>query len=53
MSFGPTWFHPFGVHMFSMVPWAHLLFDEPSLVGWRSGFQDDGATRFCEVERGA
>lgn len=52
VSFGPTWFHPFGGHMFSMFPWAHLLFDEPSLIRWRNRFRDDGATRFCEVEGG-
>ncbi|MGH9470975.1 MAG: class I SAM-dependent methyltransferase [Terriglobia bacterium] len=51
-SFGPTWYHPFGGHLFSVFPWAHLLFSEAALVRWRSGFRRDGATRFREVEGG-
>lgn len=23
-SFGPTWYHPLGGHLFSVFPWAHL-----------------------------
>jgi len=51
-AFGPTWFHPFGGHLFSVFPWAHLIFTEASLIRWRSGFKTDGATRFGEVEGG-
>lgn len=51
-SFGPTWFHPYGGHLFSVFPWAHLLFSEPALVRWRSHLRNDGATRFAEVEGG-
>ena len=51
-SFGPTWLHPYGGHLFSVFPWAHLLFSENSLIRWRSDFKTDGATRFCEVEGG-
>jgi SAM-dependent methyltransferase len=51
-SFGPTWFHPLGGHLFSVFPWAHLLFSEHSLIAWRSRFRHDGATRFGEVEGG-
>jgi len=51
-SFGPTWFHPYGGHLFSVFPWAHLLFTENVLIKWRSGFKSDGATRFNEVEGG-
>ena len=29
VSFGPTWYHPMGGHLFSIFPWAHLLY-------WRS-----------------
>ena len=35
-SFGPTWYHPLGGHLFSVFPWAHLLFTERSLTRWRS-----------------
>ncbi len=52
ISFGPTWLHPYGGHLFSVFPWAHLLFSEKALVRWRSDFKSDGATRFCEVEGG-
>jgi len=52
VSFGPTWYHPFGGHLFSIFPWAHLIFDEKALVRWRSAFKADGATRFSEVAGG-
>ena len=52
IAFGPPWFHPLGGHLFSVVPWAHLIFTEKALVRWRSDFKSDGATRFCEVEGG-
>lgn len=51
-AFGPTWYHPFGGHFFSVFPWAHLLFTERALIRWRSDFKTDGATRFHEVEGG-
>ena len=51
-SFGPTWYHPYGGHLFSVFPWAHLVFSEEVLMRWRSGFKTDGATRFGEVEGG-
>jgi SAM-dependent methyltransferase len=52
VSFGPTWYHPLGGHLFSVFPWAHLIFSEKALIGWRSRFKADGATRFGEVEGG-
>jgi SAM-dependent methyltransferase len=52
ISFGPTWYHPLGGHLFSVFPWAHLLFSEEALIRWRSGFRTDGATRFSEVAGG-
>ena len=52
ISFGPPWFHPLGGHLFSVFPWAHLIFTEKALIRWRSDFKSDGATRFCEVEGG-
>ena len=52
VSFGPTWYHPLGGHLFSVFPWAHLLFTEKALIRWRSDFKTDGATRFGEVAGG-
>ena len=52
ISFGPTWYHPLGGHLFSPFPWAHLLFSERALITWRNDFRSDGATRFGEIEGG-
>jgi SAM-dependent methyltransferase len=52
VSFGPTWYHPLGGHLFSVFPWAHLIFSEKALIRWRSTFKEDGATRFSEVAGG-
>ncbi|MFZ0479248.1 MAG: methyltransferase domain-containing protein [Terriglobales bacterium] len=52
VSFGPTWYHPLGGHLFSVFPWAHLIFSEKALIAWRSTFKADGATRFNEVAGG-
>jgi SAM-dependent methyltransferase len=52
VSFGPTWYHPLGGHLFSVFPWAHLVFSETALIRWRSDFKGDGATRFHEVAGG-
>ncbi len=52
VSFGPTWYHPLGGHLFSIFPWAHLVFSEEALIRWRSTFKTDGATRFSEVAGG-
>ncbi len=51
-SFGPTWYHPLGGHLFSVFPWAHLVFTEAALIRWRSDFKTDGATRFSETDGG-
>jgi SAM-dependent methyltransferase len=51
-SFGPTWYHPLGGHLFSVFPWAHIAFSEASLIRWRADIRPDGATRFSEVEGG-
>lgn len=50
--FGPTWYHPLGGHLFSVFPWAHLVFSEAALIQWRSTIRADGATRFSEVSGG-
>lgn len=52
ISFGPTWYHPMGGHLFSVFPWAHLMFSEKALIRWRSDFRSDGANRFSEVAGG-
>jgi hypothetical protein len=52
ITFGPPWYHPFGGHLFSVFPWAHLLFTEFALIQWRGRFKFDGASRFSEVEGG-
>lgn len=51
-SFGPTWYHPLGGHVFSVFPWSHLLFTETALCRWRAGFIADGARRFRECGGG-
>ncbi len=51
-AFGPTWYHPLGGHLFSVFPWAHLVFSEKSLCQWRAHIRSDGATQFSEVEGG-
>jgi SAM-dependent methyltransferase len=52
ISFGPSWFHPYGGHQFSVFPWAHLFFTEAVLIRWRADFESDRATRFSEVKGG-
>jgi len=51
-SFGPTWYHPLGGHLFSVFPWAHLIFGEEALCKWRSHIRHDRAQKFSEVEGG-
>lgn len=38
-SFGPPWYHPYGGHMFSIFPWAHLVFTERAMLNWRRHFR--------------
>lgn len=52
ISFGPPWLHPYGGHLFSVFPWAHLAFSEKALIRWRSDIRSDGARCFSEVEGG-
>lgn len=52
IAFGPTWYHPLGGHLFSVFPFAHLLFTEKALIRWRSDFKTDNATKFSEVAGG-
>jgi SAM-dependent methyltransferase len=47
-AFGPTWYHPLGGHIYSVFPFAHLVFSERALVRWRSLHKPDGATTIAE-----
>ena len=35
VSFGGTWYHPYGGHLFALFPWAHLVFTEYAMLTWR------------------
>ncbi len=52
VSFGPTWYHPLGGHIFSVFPWAHLIFSEEALMRWRSMVKKEHLTRFKDVSGG-
>ncbi len=52
ISFGPTWYHPLGGHLFSVFPWAQIMLNEKALIQWRALFKNDGARKFGEVEGG-
>jgi ubiquinone/menaquinone biosynthesis C-methylase UbiE len=44
-SFGPPWYHPRGGHLFSVFPWAHLVFTDAALLRWRKGFRPNQTAR--------
>lgn len=44
-SFGPPWLHPLGGHLFSVFPWAHLVFTERALLQWRKRFRPQQKAR--------
>jgi SAM-dependent methyltransferase len=48
-SFGPTWYHPLGGHLFSVFPWAHLIFSEAALLRWRDDRRPEGKKTFLAV----
>lgn len=48
VSFGPTWYHPLGGHIFSVFPFAHLLFTESALVRWRAQYKSGNARTILE-----
>jgi 2-polyprenyl-3-methyl-5-hydroxy-6-metoxy-1,4-benzoquinol methylase len=48
VTFGPTWYHPLGGHVFSVFPWAHLLFTERALLRWRKSFHPEQTARTVE-----
>jgi SAM-dependent methyltransferase len=45
VSFGPPWFHPRGGHLFSVFPWAHLVFTDRALLRWRKDFKPHQVAR--------
>jgi len=48
-TFGPTWYHPLGGHLFSVFPWAHLVFTERALLRWRKSIRPkQTATRITD-----
>jgi 2-polyprenyl-3-methyl-5-hydroxy-6-metoxy-1,4-benzoquinol methylase len=48
-TFGPTWYHPLGGHLFSVFPWAHLVFTEKALLRWRKSIRpNQTATRITD-----
>jgi SAM-dependent methyltransferase len=51
-SFGPTWYHPYGGHVFSPFPWAHLIFTENVLLRRRNEIKGGTISRFKDVTEG-
>jgi SAM-dependent methyltransferase len=51
-SFGPTWYHPYGGHVFSPFPWAHLIFTEKVLVRRRAEIKRNKVARFKNIPEG-
>jgi 2-polyprenyl-3-methyl-5-hydroxy-6-metoxy-1,4-benzoquinol methylase len=45
VSFGPAWYHPYGGHLFSLFPWAHLVFTEKTMLEWRRAFHPEQTAR--------
>ena len=45
VSFGGTWYHPYGGHLFSLFPWAHLVFTEHAMLTWRRQSHPDQTAR--------
>lgn len=54
VNFGPPWLAPYGSHMqfFTKVPWVNVLFSEKTVMGVRSRFRNDGATRYQDAKFG-
>jgi SAM-dependent methyltransferase len=51
VTFGPPWWHPFGVHHMFMikVPWAHCVFSEKTILRVRQLYRPDKPTCWREV----
>ena len=48
ISFGTTWYHPYGGHNFAVFPWAHLLFTEHAMLTWRKQLHPAETARTIE-----
>lgn len=35
VSWGPPWYHPYGMHLQELYPWTHVLFSEEAVLRWR------------------
>jgi len=51
VTFGPSWWHPYGVHHMFMIrmPWAHLLFSESTILRVRQLYRPNRPTSWREV----
>lgn len=51
VTFGPSWWHPFGVHHMFMIrlPWAHALFSEQTILRVRRLYRPNRPTCWREV----
>ena len=51
VTFGPSWWHPFGVHHMFMIklPWAHAVFSERTILRVRQLYRPNKPTCWREV----
>ncbi len=51
VTFGPSWWHPFGVHHMFMIrlPWAHYFFSEQTILRVRQLYRPNKPTCWREV----
>ena len=51
VTFGPSWWHPFGVHHMFMIrlPWAHVIFSEKTILRVRQLYRPNKPTCWKDV----
>jgi len=51
VTFGPSWWHPYGVHHMFMIrmPWAHLFFSEKTILRVRQLYRPNQPTSWRDV----
>ena len=51
VTFGPSWWHPFGVHNMFMIrwPWAHVVFSERTILKVRQLYRPNQPSSWREV----
>ena len=51
VTFGPSWWHPFGVHHMFMIraPWVHCIFSERTILRVRRLYRPNTPTTWAEV----